>query len=123
ATLLPGVDEIIGSGEREAPDGEIGAYVYDPDGAVIRAHLVAELADRLNGRLLDPAIAYLTTDELVPTPFARAYRVDLVLPFGVKRLRAELSRRGVGRLEIKKRGTAVTPEQLRPQLKLKGPNA
>lgn len=137
ATLLPGTPgsaaahprstargvEITGSGDREAPVGEVGAYLYDPDGAVIRAHLVAELADRIAGRLLDPAIAYLTTDELHPTPFARAYRVDAVLPFGVKRLRAELARRGVGRLEIKKRGTAVTPEQLRPQLKLSGPHA
>ncbi|GAA3394727.1 class I SAM-dependent methyltransferase [Cryptosporangium minutisporangium] len=137
ATLLPGPSvvttapnlntaggaELTGAGDREAPVGEIGSYLYDPDGAVIRAHLVAELADRIDGRLLDPAIAYLTTDELRPTPFARAYRVDAVLPFGVKRLRAELARRGVGRVEIKKRGTAVTPEQLRPQLKLNGPNA
>ncbi|SHN35945.1 class I SAM-dependent methyltransferase [Cryptosporangium aurantiacum] len=133
ATLLPGATardlttargaELTGTGDREAPVGAIGAYLYDPDGAVVRAHLVAELADQLGGRLLDPAIAYLTTDELRVTPFARAYRIDTVLPFGVKRLRAELARRGVGRLEIKKRGTAVTPEQLRPQLKLSGPNA
>ncbi|MFG1926210.1 methyltransferase domain-containing protein [Cryptosporangium sp. NPDC048952] len=119
----PAAGEITGSGEREASVGEIGDYVYDPDGAVIRAHLVAELADRIEGRLLDPAIAYLTTDSPHTTPFARGYRVEDVLPFGVKRLRAELARRGVGRLEIKKRGTAVTPEQLRPQLKLNGPNA
>ncbi|GAA0226826.1 class I SAM-dependent methyltransferase [Cryptosporangium japonicum] len=121
ASVLPA--ELTGSGAREAPVGEIGGYLYDPDGAVLRAHLVAELADRIDGRLLDPAIAYLTTDSPADTPFARGYRVEHVMPFGVKRLRAELSRRGVGRLEIKKRGTAVTPEQLRPQLKLNGPNA
>jgi hypothetical protein len=119
ASVLPA--EITGSGTREAPVGEIGRYLSDPDGAVIRAHLVAELADRIDGRLLDPAIAYLTTDSPADTPFARGYRVEHVMPFGVKRLRAELARRGVGRLEIKKRGTAVTPEQLRPQLKLHGP--
>ncbi|MFI5957877.1 methyltransferase domain-containing protein [Cryptosporangium sp. NPDC051539] len=131
ATLLPGpgpagspppaAAELTGSGSREAPVGDIGGYLYDPDGAVVRAHLIAELADRIGGRLLDPSIAYLTTGELRPTPFARAYAIETVLPFGVKRLRAELARRDVGRVEIKKRGTAVTPEQLRPQLKLSGP--
>jgi hypothetical protein len=49
-----------------------------------------------------------------------AYEVTDVLPFGVKRLRALLRERGVGRITVKKRGTAVTPEQLRPALRLRG---
>jgi SAM-dependent methyltransferase len=120
ATLLPDAAQLTGSGERTAPAGAIGEYLYDPDGAVVRAHLVAELAEQLDGRLLDPSIAYITADTLTPTPYARAFRVEAVLPFGVKRLRAELARRGVGRVEIKKRGSAITPEQLRPQLRLAG---
>ena len=51
---------------------------------------------------------------------ARGYRVVDTMPFGLKRLRAYLRERGVGRLTIKKRGTAVTPEQLRKQLALTG---
>jgi hypothetical protein len=43
------------------------------------------------------------------------------MPFGLKRLRAYLRERGVGSLTIKKRGTAVVPEQLRRQLDLRGP--
>jgi hypothetical protein len=43
-----------------------------------------------------------------------------VLPFGVKRLRGLLRDRGVGRVTVKKRGTAVTPEELRRQLRLRG---
>ena len=42
------------------------------------------------------------------------------MPFNVKRLRAYLRERGVGRITVKKRGTAVTPEQLRSQLALRG---
>jgi hypothetical protein len=42
------------------------------------------------------------------------------LPFGLKRLRAYLRERDVGSLTIKKRGTAVVPEQLRRQLDLRG---
>ena len=42
------------------------------------------------------------------------------MPFGLKRLRTYLRERDVGRLTIKKRGTAVVPEQLRRQLDLRG---
>ena len=43
-----------------------------------------------------------------------------MLPFSVKRLRDLLRSRGVGRLTVKKRGTAVTPEELRRQMRLSG---
>ncbi|MBD8080476.1 class I SAM-dependent methyltransferase [Cellulosimicrobium arenosum] len=107
--------------------GAVGQYLYEPDGAVIRAGLVAHAAAELGGRLVDPTIAYVTTDSPVPPDasglaagLARGYRVLDVMPFGLKRLRAYLRARGVGRLTIKKRGTAVTPEQLRKQLALSG---
>src|SRR5699024_9271267 len=41
--------------------------------------------------------------------------------FSLKRLKAYLRDRNVGRVEIKKRGTAVVPDQLRQQLALTGP--
>lgn len=51
---------------------------------------------------------------------ATGYRVLDVMPFSLKKLKAYLRERGVGRLTIKKRGTAVVPEQLRKQLDLRG---
>jgi hypothetical protein len=53
-------------------------------------------------------------------PLATGYRILDVMPFSLKRLRTYLREREVGRLTIKKRGTAVTPEHLRGQLGLKG---
>ncbi len=103
------------------PDvGPVGGYLYEPDGAVIRAGLVAQVAEDVHGRLLDRTIAYVTSDHLATTDVARAYRVLDTMPFGLKRLRTALRERGVGRLTIKKRGTAVVPEQLRKQLDLRG---
>ncbi|MGK5529176.1 class I SAM-dependent methyltransferase [Streptomyces sp. URMC 129] len=122
ATLLPGGHTLTGTGRRAAA-GPPGRYLYEPDGAVIRAGLVADVADQVGGRLLDPAIAYVTGDELRPTPYATAYAITDVLPFNVKRLRALLRERGVGTLTIKKRGFAVTPEELRARLRPSGPNA
>ena len=74
----------------------------------------------VEGRLVDATIAYVTSDRLVRTPLARGYTVEEVMPFQLKTLRTWLRDRGVGRLTIKKRGTAVEPEQLRRQLRLSG---
>jgi SAM-dependent methyltransferase len=120
ATLLPSGATVTGDGSARAPVGPVGRWLHEPDGAVIRAALVAEVAEPLSATLVDPSIAYLTTAHEVTTPFARSYEVTDVLPFGLKRLRALLRERGVGTLTVKKRGSAVEPEALRRQLRLRG---
>ncbi len=99
---------------------EVGSYLYEPDAAVIRAHLVSAVIDEVGGWLLDPHIAYVSSDRVAETRFARGYRVIEVLPFKEKPLRAALRARDVGSLTIKKRGVAVTPEALRKRLALRG---
>ncbi len=103
-------------GGPAAPVGPIEGYLYEPDGAVIRAGLVADVALQLGGHLVDEHIAYICAPELRDTPFARAYRVLEVMPYNVKALKAWVRDRGIGILDIKKRGTSVTPEELRKQL-------
>ncbi|MEU2613637.1 methyltransferase domain-containing protein [Micromonospora sp. NPDC007271] len=115
--------QLAGSGEAEAPVGPVRRYVHDPDPAVVRAHLLAELAEDLGGTLADPSIAYLYTDAPVASPFTRCLEVTDVLPFSLKRLRALLRERRVGRAEILKRGSALEPEKLRRDLKLVGEEA
>jgi SAM-dependent methyltransferase len=100
--------------------GPVGTYLYEPDGAVVRAGLVAAVAARVGGRLPDAHIAYVTGDEAHATPLARSYEVLEELPFREKALRAALRERDVGRLTIKKRGVAVVPDQLRRRLALRG---
>jgi SAM-dependent methyltransferase len=106
----------------ELPDatGEVPAYLYEPDGAVIRAGLVEAVAAGVHGRLLDPHIAYVVADESFRTPFARSYRVVEELPHREKPLRAALRDRGIGRLTIKKRAVSVVPDELRKRLDLAG---
>ncbi|MGC0375448.1 THUMP-like domain-containing protein [Streptomyces sp. SAI-229] len=116
ATLLPAVDGIYVTPRTMLPDPgvrPVGRYLYEPDGAVIRAHLVAEVAEEVNGGLIDPTIAYVTADEAHDTPYATAYEITDRLPFNVKKLKALLREREVGVLTVKKRGSAVEPEELR----------
>ncbi|MCW8382818.1 class I SAM-dependent methyltransferase [Streptomyces justiciae] len=113
ATLLPGPRTLLGRGLPDPQVRPLGRYLYEPDGAVIRAHLVAEVAEELAGGLIDETIAYVTADELHPTPYATVYEITDQLPFNVKKLKALLREREVGILTVKKRGSAVEPEELR----------
>jgi len=116
ATLLPGPRTLLGAGLPDPRVRPVGRYLYEPDGAVIRAHLVADVARELDGALVDETIAYVTADALRPTPYAAAYEITDQLPFGVKKLKALLREREVGVLTVKKRGSAVEPEELRKKV-------
>lgn len=113
--------ELVAPADSEdAPIGPLGDYLYEPDGAVIRARLIGDLA-RANGAwMLSERIAYFTGDRPVDSPFARGFRVLERLPADERHLRQALQARGVGALEIKKRGVDVDPAALRTRLKLKG---
>lgn len=117
ATLTEEDDPYDGA---ERPVRAVGRYLYEPDGAVIRAGLVTAVAGAVDGGLLDEHIAYVTSDAGFRTPYAATYEVLEELPYREKALRAALRERGVGRLTIKKRGVDVVPEQLRKRLALRG---
>lgn len=116
-----GVAEL--SAPADSPDaeaGDLGEYLLEPDGAVIRARLIGDLARRVDGRMLDPTIAWITGDDPAPTPFGQTFRVLERFPLDVKTLKRELSARGIGTLEIKKRGVDIDPAQFRTRLGLAG---
>ncbi len=119
ATLLPGGHTLTDAG-AVAESGPVGGYLYEPDGAVIRSGLVTEAAALIGARLVDPTIAYLSTDSPASTPFATCYAVLEVLPFSLKRLRGLLRARGVGAVTVKKRGSPIDPAALRRELRLSG---
>jgi SAM-dependent methyltransferase len=105
------------------PVRDLGPYLYEPAGAVIRAGAVAVLGAELDAGLLDPQVAYLTSDQLCSTPFATAFEVRQRLPFHLKALRTWVREAQIGVLEIKKRGIDVDPADLRRRLRLAGPNS
>lgn len=108
------------SDSEDVETGPLGEYLYEPDGAVIRARLIGELGRRIGASMASEGIAYLTSDAAVATPFASCFRILEVFPFDERLLRRELSARGIGSLEIKKRGVDVDPARLRTRLSPKG---
>ncbi|WP_299532375.1 THUMP-like domain-containing protein [uncultured Streptomyces sp.] len=123
ATLLPSGATLAAPAPLPAPPvGPVGRYLHEPDGAVIRAHLVASVVEECGGRLIDETIAYVTSDAPCDSPYVSSYEITDHLPFHLKRLKALLRERGVGVLTVKKRGSAVEPEEVRRRMKLQGPN-
>jgi hypothetical protein len=121
AVVLPSgatLDDLAPRPER-MPVGRWGSWLVEPDDAVIRSGLVAQLAARFGGRLIDASIAYVTSDTEPPAdPLYARFEIDEVLPFSLKALRAALRERRVGRVEVKKRGFAMDPDEVRRGLKL-----
>lgn len=108
------------SDSEDAPVGPLGEFLFEPDGAVIRARLIGDLARELNGRMLDPSIAYVTSDSAAASPFAAGFRVIENFPLDQKTLKRELAARRIGTLEIKKRGVDIDPARFRTALGPKG---
>lgn len=120
ATLLPGRHTLLPNYQSPITLSPPRRYLYEPDPAILRAGLVTTLAAQLNAAQLDPDIAYLTSDELTPTPFARAFAIEEAFPFQLKNLRERLRALGVGQVTVKKRGSPLEPEELIHKLKLSG---
>ena len=100
--------------------GQIGAWLYEPDRAVIRAGLTRALTSAIDGYELDSGVGYVTSERCVDVGYARRFTVDESMPLNVKALRAWLRDRDVGRVTIKKRGVALDADELRRQLRLSG---
>ncbi len=98
----------------------IEQYIYDTDPALRAADLVGALASECELASLTSGPSYLTSDQLVEHPLVAPFQVIDQFPLSVGPLGKHLRARGIGRLEIKKRGVDVKPENLRKKLKLRG---
>jgi hypothetical protein len=123
ATVRTGekVHTLLPSPGPDIPVAEPGEYLLDPNPAVTRAGLVAELGREVGGWQIDPMIAFIAVDRPVTTPFARTLRVLDSAPWNEKDFAKRLRALGVGAADIRRRGLAGDVEQIRRRLKLSGP--
>lgn len=101
---------------------QVGQYLHEPDPAVIRAGSFVELCEMLSAHLFDEQIAYLVGNRpsagTPAAPFVQTFRLTEILPASLKQLNRRLQAHRIGSVELKKRGSPVEPESLRPRLKL-----
>ena len=111
------------SSSSSAPLAKLGRYVYEPDNSLIRSGLIAEFSEPEGLTLIAPDIAYLSSDNKIESPWLKGYEVIDDLVFDRKKLKAYVRENNLGILEIKKRGSDISPEELRKQLSPKGEGA
>ncbi len=124
ATELPGGATLVADRESIADSfgepGEPGEYLYEPVKAVVRSHLFGVLAEKCGLWRIDATLAYLSGNQPIRHPLLKGYR--LIKSFGAnwKEIQLYLRKADIGRLEIKKRGWNITPEEVRSKLRLSG---
>lgn len=101
----------------------LGAIVAEADPAVIRSGLLGVLARQCGAGIVSEKIAYLTGDDLPPSPFYDRFEILEVTNLRAKAIAAALKSRDAGSVEIKKRGADINPDDLRKALKLRGGSA
>ncbi|MCH2101563.1 MAG: class I SAM-dependent methyltransferase [Planctomycetes bacterium] len=112
STCLPDEETFAGPEQAQAPTGEIGAHLYDPDPSLIRAGLLGAFAETHGLRTIDPEIAYLTGDEVIDSPFLSRMKVLGQESLDPRKMRKLLREFEVGTLHIRKRGIAERPGAL-----------
>ena len=123
AVMVDGESELEFTGDEfEAEVSSLDEFVYEPDPALIRSHLIGAFADEQGLGLLSAGIAYLTGGER-KSPWLRGYKLLADLPLDEKAISRYLSEHNIGSLEIKKRGVDIDPQLMRKRLKLKGSGA
>lgn len=108
-------------GGHEASLGTtIGAYLYDPDRAVLAAGRLDAVCAAVQGQELWSGSGYVSAESAVDTPFARCLQVHEVLPQRSKVLRAWARRHDIGALTLKKHAGSPDPDALRAQIRPTG---
>ncbi len=121
ATILPGGHTLTPQPGPPVLVAPPGPFLLDPNPAVTRAGLVAELARSCGGWQIDAQIAFLCTGQPVRTPFARTLQVLDSGPWHQRELVARLRELDIGSVDIRRRGLAGDVSRIQRQLKLSGP--
>ena len=97
-------------------------YLYEPNKAISKAHLIDEVADKFSLARINYNLSFLTGDELISTEVSNIFRKFKVIScekFSLKKLKEFLKERGITRAEVMAKSFPMTPEEIRKRTKLK----
>ena len=118
ATVLPARESIsadpLSAWTNVAP--QAGAFIFDPDPAVVRSGLLDVMAERHSLLRLDSEEEYLTGDSAPVTAFVTAFEIEAVLPNSLKELKQHLRADPSPYYEIKCRRIPIESDVVGRQL-------
>jgi SAM-dependent methyltransferase len=95
-------------------------YLYEPDPAFIRAHLISEICEKYQLSLIDEKTAFLTGNKLLNSSLLNGYLVKSYMKYDLKQLNKTLAERNIGKADIKARAFPINPKTLRRKIILEG---
>ena len=108
ATKLPEkITRILKSIRYSVPVSEPKMYIYEPDPAFIKAHLISDIAKEYNLYQLHKKIAYLTSDEFISTPILKSYQVLTYNKMDYPLINRILNEFNLGSIDFKARGVSI----------------
>jgi hypothetical protein len=113
---------IAGDGQEKAATSSLKKYLYEPNKAISKAHLINQVANQFNLTKIDFNSTYLTSDNLIADNFLGALRRFRVIDsgeFSVKKLQKVLKTKKIDQTEIVVKNLKITSDDLRGRLKLK----
>jgi hypothetical protein len=128
SSLIPNITSIFEQKNHPSTDiTDIKKYIIEPDPAIIRAHLINDLAYELGVNRIDNNISLLTSDisvintnQLIGRNIFTEYMVKEVFNYNLKDLNAYIKSNEIGIIDIKTKGFSEPVESFRRKLKLKG---
>ena len=97
------------------------AYLYEPNKAIIKAHIIEEVAKEFSLDKINRQTSYLTSDKLMQhdRELFRVWKVIYYAPFSLKEIKTELKSRKIDRVNIITKRFPQKPAELYKKLKIK----
>ena len=113
------ITEVIGGGEAPRVVGTaVREYLYEPDPAIIKARLSAELARDSSLEFVNKSVDYLTAERKIEAFPGRTFRVVECMPYKPKSFKAFLERHAIAGASIQRRDFPLSAEELRKKYRL-----
>ena len=121
ATKLPEKITWIQKSKRyNVPVSEPKDFIYEPDPAFIKAHLISDIAEMYDLSQLHEKIAYLTSDSFIDIPILKCYHVLTYETLDYRSINKTLSSLNIGNVDLKARGISVDLKSIQKSIHGKG---
>jgi hypothetical protein len=96
-------------------------YLYEPNKAITKAHLIEEVAEKFHLQKLNRETSFLTSDDIIQShqDLFRILEVIHFAPFSLKEIKQELSDKNISRVNIITKRFPQKPLELYKKLKIK----
>lgn len=122
ATIIHNKTIVSYESSHKTPTPEIAEhplhYLFISSGAITRVQLLPQFAEEHRLSMLHFEGMFLTSNEIMTSPFLEAFTIETWLPFKGHDLEKELKIRNITRASVLARNVPMTSEELRKMLRL-----